>query len=97
MLLWWADEYENVLERQKKRWRTGEPVIRGNFKRQYTVTAIALRNGLQRDEISRVIIGYKQLRVEEIILRIIQPYLIFSRSRILRKRWENSKKQTVKS
>ena len=83
MLLWWADEYER---RQFK-----ESFPDKEYEPQYTNTALARRHGFMRDEISRVIIGYKQLRVEEIVLEAIRPYLWAKNSRKLREQYQERK------
>ena len=51
MLLWWADECES--REFKARFPDRE------YKPQYTLTELALRHGLQQDEIRKVIRGYK--------------------------------------
>jgi len=80
MLLWWADEWEARYNGIKNQ-------------RNYSVSAIAKREGFHRDEVSRVILGYKQLRVEKEILRIIEKWRWAVNQGNLKKQWEQHKKQ----
>ncbi len=84
MLLWWADEEEARFNGLKNQ---------GN----YSVTAIAKREGFSRDEVSRVILGYKQLRVETEILRIIRKYRWARNQTNLKNAWEEHKRQHIKA
>ena len=80
MLLWWADEIEAKENGTKNRGK-------------YKVTTIALRERLMRDQISDVIAGRKSERIEEIILRIIEPHRRAKNMTSLRKKWQANKKQ----
>ncbi len=84
MLLWWADEFE--------RRQFNESFPDKEYEPQYTLTALARRHGLMRDEVGRVIIGCKQLRVEEIVLEAIRPYLWAKNSRKLKEQYQQREK-----
>jgi len=80
MLLWWADKEE--------RRKFKEYLPDGEYIPRYTLTALAKHKGVTEDEISRVIIGYKSLRVEKIVLDAIRPYLWAKNSRELKDQYQ---------
>ncbi len=56
-------------------------------------TALALRHGLRRDEINKVIRGYKNKRIEKIVFDAIKPYLFKKKSINLKQQYQQRKKK----
>jgi len=83
MLLWWADESERKRLKQEFPDKKYEP--------KYTVTAIALRHGLQRDEVNKVIRGYKNKKIEKIVFDAIKPYFFEKNSINLKQQYQQRK------
>ncbi len=82
-LLWWADEEE--------RRKFKEYLPDGEYIPRFTITALAKHKGVTEDEISRVIMGYKSLRVEKIVSDAIRPYLWAKNSRELKDKYQQRK------
>jgi len=80
MLLWFADEEEA---------RENDTDNRGKYK----ITTISLREKVMITHITNVIEGRKNKRIEEIILRIIEPHRWAVNMTLLKNKWKVNKKQ----
>ncbi len=87
-LLWWADKCE--CRQFKVRFPDGK------YKPQYTPPALALRHGLKRGEINKVIRGYKNKRIEKIVFDAIKPYLFKKNSINLKQQYQQRKNNNHK-